>query len=47
MVAGLWRAYSRTHCFPRPMLPPVTRMTFPSREGMSVDGVKDTMVRSW
>lgn len=30
--------------FPRPVLPPVTRMTLPDRSGMSLSGEKDMVV---
>lgn len=40
MRAGLWAARYAIVCLPRPALPPVTRMTLPSRLPMSVAGLK-------
>jgi len=34
--AGPWRARSRMDCLPRPLFPPVTRITLPARDGMSL-----------
>lgn len=41
---GLCLASSTMDCFPRPLLPPVTMMTLPFREGMSVEGVNVVLV---
>ncbi|KAH6961840.1 hypothetical protein BKA56DRAFT_599295 [Ilyonectria sp. MPI-CAGE-AT-0026] len=44
ICAGLCLLSCRMVSFPRPILPPVTRMTLPERSGMSLSGLNIGML---